>query len=276
MDSTKFERLVPGFLDTLPEKVAQIEAQADLSHVRDVVDDLYKHLRSMEGKTSMSRSRGYYHPSSVASEYFCPFEAVQARLKRPLADNKDPRGRLIVTEGSALHDILQGYHRAIYGDAFQPEVPTKDETLHMAGSCDGVLTVEQPFRMVIEYKSISSTTGLPAMGKLAHVLQAHCYEFMLGIGAGMVVYWDKSTNNIVGFPHVFDFQRFQAVIDRILMMEACVQENRMPTPKPHAFCSGCSARDICPSWADKVARRGGGARIHEPYDHHASIAEDLA
>ncbi len=272
MDSAKFESLVPGFLDELPEKVVQIEAQTDLSRVRDVVGDIYNYLRSMEGRTSMHRSLGYYHPSSVASEFFCPFEAVQARMKRPLADNKDPRGRLIVTEGSALHDILQGYCKNIYGDAFRSEVPLKCEPLHMAGSADGIVTLEQPFKMVLEFKSITSTAGLPEMGKLAHVLQAHCYEFMAGVGLGMVIYWDKSTNNIVGFPHTFSFQRFQAVVDRILMMEACVQENRMPTPRPHAFCSGCSTRDTCPSWTDRAARRG-GARTHEPYDHHASIVE---
>lgn len=270
MDSTKFDALLPGFLDELPRKVEDIEAQADLAHVRDVVNDTYSHMRSLMGVSSLERSKGYYHPSDVASEFFCPYAAVQPRLKRPAVDNKDPRSRLILQEGHAIHGILQRYHQAMYGDKFKPEVPARCEALHMAGSADGLLLLEKPYRMVLEYKTISTTAGLPEMGKLAHVLQAHCYEYMLDAGLGMVIYFDKSTNNIVGFPHTFSFQRFQTVIDRILMMEACVQENRMPTPKPNAFCAGCSARDTCSSWAAKQNMHG---REHQFYEHGPAISD---
>lgn len=258
MDFDLYNKLLPGYLDALPD-MEITGAEASITDVQDVVADIRDWVDSLQGTSSMERSKGYYHPSAVASEFFCPFEAVQPRLKVPSVHHKDLRSTLILDEGTALHGMLQGYCANIYGDAFQAEVPAKCEQLKMAGSCDGLLSLKDRPKMVLEFKSISTTDGM-RKAKPAHVLQAHCYEFMLGAPMGAVVYFDKANNGLAFFPHVFNFDPWQAVVDRIVAMELALAENRMPSPAPHRFCATCSYQDICPAF-----RKRGEPRGHDTY-----------
>jgi len=247
--------VAPHYADDLAERSEELLRPVDMSLVPDLGSALYKHLSSKIGTVPedlAKRATGFYHPSAVALDPFCAYDCIQSRLKVPGQYQKDPQGALRLDIGTQLHEVVQRYLIERFGTTGQAEVPLRYDPLFLAGHCDFILPLNG-FEAVVEIKTKNSTAG---MSKAVpwHKRQCHIYQFIRRAPVGIVLYVDLSTQDLLAFPHVFQFSVWQEVVDRILSMEAARLDNRDPTPTPHRYCPGCSSNWNCPSYQSRNNR----------------------
>jgi len=255
MEANFIDKLVPGYLDVLPDMYQATQLCTELTQTFNLQSDIYQFLNDKIGTSSDERSTGYYHPSEIATKFYCPYAAVSSRLKKHAIYYKEPVTTLVLDIGTYLHKMVQKYLKDIYGDACQIEVPLCFEPLHIAGSCDAIVTIDG-VKHAIEIKTKANTRGM-ASAVPEHIMQSTAYEFMSNSCFGTVLYVDKSTNMIHGFTHPFDLKAWDTFAEKILVLEATLQNNRLPTPVPHRYCPECHTRDECPAYREKhVVRMG--------------------
>jgi CRISPR/Cas system-associated exonuclease Cas4 (RecB family) len=246
----------PHYLRELAD-VSDELSNPDIRAVPDVVQMIHDLLRAQNGVQDVNRATGYYHPSSIASKFFCPLDTIQARMKAPAIHRHDTSTILNFETGHAMHDMIQKMLSKIFsgnGCKFSWEVPVVCEPLFIRGSCDGLIEQEDSQRVVVEIKTKNSTAGMrEALPE--HVMQAHIYQFVLRAPLGMVLYYDKAGTSLVAFAHAFRWTVWQEVERRVLLMEKHFQAGTLPEPRPHRFCNECSYRHACPKFSEMEAVR---------------------
>lgn len=212
------------------EKGTITEIMENLSLLEEINYHLWEDLNEDGGY----RSSGYYSPSSL------PYCARAMYYQRSGIEQRGclmPGTRIIFDIGHAVHDKIQGYITGALGeDAFQVEVSCVDEELHIRGSADGLLELDTE-RRLLEIKSISTKAfGSLASPKAEHLLQAHCYAYMLDTPLMWFLYYDKNSGKMKVFDAVFDKKIWGKVLDKLELVEKCVEKE---IPPPYEVGWGC-------------------------------------
>lgn len=255
MDFESLERVAPDYADDLSDRMDDLLCEVDMSRVPDLGRGIVKHLQAKIGTTPpdlAARATGYYHPSALAMDPFCPFDVMQSRMSIPGTYQKDPAGAIRLDIGSGMHEIVQKYLFELYGATGLAEETLVYEPLHLKGHCDFILKLNG-FEAIVEIKTKDTTAGLTKPVPW-HVRQCHIYQFIRKAPVGIVLYIDMTTKALISFPHTFRFNVWQEVVDRAVSMEAARLDGRMARPAPNRWCPNCSSNQVCPSYQSRTTR----------------------
>lgn len=214
----------------------------DVMEGMSLLEEINSHLWHQLNGTA-HRSSGYYSPSSLP---YCARAMYYQRIGVEQRNIILPGTRIIFDVGHAVHDTIQGYITGALGeDVFQIEVPCVDEELHIKGSADGVLDLDTE-RRLLEIKSIS-TKAFPSLAspKQEHLLQAHCYAYMLDTPLMWFLYYDKNNGSMKVFDVTFDKKIWGKALDKLERIERCVQKENPPPYEVGWGCKECKFRWHC-------------------------------
>jgi CRISPR/Cas system-associated exonuclease Cas4 (RecB family) len=190
------------------------------------------------------RSSGYYSPSSLA---YCARAMYYQRTEVEQRNCLEAQTRITFGVGHAVHDMLQSWLvEALGEDAVEMEVVCTDEDLHIKGAADGLLELEH-FRKLLEIKTISAK-GYADLSKPKpeHVLQTHCYAYMLDTPLIDYIYVSKEwPHEIKVFSTFFDRVVWGKARDKLESIEACVQAENPPPQEVGRGCWECKFRWHC-------------------------------
>jgi len=246
-DDATYERVLPKFLETAPDRIERLLAASKREKLRSISSEILKYLNDKNDEPdpdSITRSDGFYHPSELCD---CLLKAAHRRIKTPFIYRKAPKGRLRVDIGTACHQFLQGYMRDMYGDGALVEKKVWDETILISGHADTVLVFEGDVRILVEIKTKDSTDGMRRPLPM-HVKQATMYQYTENCALGTILYLDLTSRAMLDFPFLFDCKIFEEMMDRIALSEACISRGDMPPAEPTAFCSDCGVNHLCDYW----------------------------
>jgi CRISPR/Cas system-associated exonuclease Cas4 (RecB family) len=223
------------------EKIKKLEWQ-ELIDLPQIIDKYAKY----NSRSDAGRNTGYYHPSDLALEPFCPRHASLARLNLVKEETFNTNFFYTFEYGKFVHDFVEDLlSRCIY--TFKSNVPVIIEELKIKGSADGVYELENGQKVVVEIKTTSSNVTKPF---LHHELQLMTYQFALetNLGSLLYVYKPGSYSNLVNFKYFnvpFSFNKFKTILDRIMFIESCIANNTEIPAIECATCFTCPLRRTC-------------------------------
>lgn len=155
-----------------------------------------------EGKGELvhyPRSTERLHPSSFGPDACLQRVWYDLVGELPEIGNFEPKTLMIFQTGHAVHDLVQGLLKDMFGRRFQAEVPARIPELYITGSCDGVLELDSA-RAGLEIKSINDK-GFRALSgpKLPHLWQATTYSKALDLPFMVYLYFNKNTSDLVEY-----------------------------------------------------------------------------
>lgn len=161
-----------------------------------------------------------------------------------------PRMMRILDNGTAIHEVVQGYLGDCHEWWFAPEarIYTKVAGAWVRGSCDGVLIRRSDgYRVGVEIKTINHSEWMKlTKPKPGHVAQASVYARLQGLTWIVVLYWDKGTQDLKEFPVKYDAKRWRNIKARIRELKGYVDRRELPKFDP-ATCDTtfCAFVDVC-------------------------------
>ena len=192
------------------------------------------------------RSSGWYSPSSLP---YCARSMFYQRTGVEQIACLEPSTHITFGVGHAVHDMIQKWMlEAVGEDALQVEVPCMDEELHTRGSADGLFHLSF-LRRVLEIKTISQK-GFDGLTKpmAEHMMQAHCYAYMLDAPVIEFVYVNKGWSPggpIKTYMVLFDRIVWGKARDKLEMVEACVEAGNPPPQEISQKCWECRFKWHC-------------------------------
>jgi len=145
---------------------------------------------------------------------------------------QDPRMMRVLDNGTAVHEVIQGYlaDHPEWFFAKESRVYKKVAGAWIRGSCDGVLIRRSDgYRVGIEIKTIAHAEFLKlTKPKESHVRQASIYAKLQGLHWIVVVYWDKDKQNIKDFPVEYDPELWRETKKRVRRLKAYVDAGKIP------------------------------------------------
>lgn len=175
---------------------------------------------------------------------------------------QDPRMQRILDNGSAIHEVIQGYlaDHPEWFFAKEARALVEVDGALVRGSCDGVLIRrDDGYRFGIEIK----TKAHAAFMKLTkpdpwHVVQASIYARLMGLYWITIIYWDKDKQHLKEFPVEYDASRWKAIRKRVRYLKKFVDSGTLPefdaTTCDPTFCQYvdyCTKKGGKPSLAKK-------------------------
>jgi len=207
-----------------------------------LVEEINIYLDAINKKDAR-RSTGYFSPSSIP---YCGRAMYYQRSGEVQNECLFPGTRIIFDIGTAIHGVLQDYiTKALGDDCFRTEVFCRDDELHLIGSADGLLDLPYD-RRLLEIKSISPKgfKGL-AKPKSEHLMQAHCYAYMLDAPMLWFLYYEKSLGEMRLFTETFDKRIWGKVTDKLERIERCVEKGNPPPKELGYTCKECRYSWCC-------------------------------
>lgn len=216
----------------------------------DVIDLLVSLVRK-ELAGPWTREVGVYHPSSVNKDA-CKLALYFDRMGTPPKPSHDVSLQWIFDEGHGTHESIQSRLRRHLG--FHNEIKIRINSLHVAGSADGVFVRED---WVLEIKSIGesgfSTLTRP---KEDHIWQLHLYMFAFDIPRGQLLYVNRNNGARRTFRVKFDPQVWGQIVELLEEVEGHVQRREPPVVTPVPFvCRNCKFAYCCPSFQPRTSQR---------------------
>lgn len=209
--------------------------------------------KSLCGKYSMGCGRQMYY------DYTCA----------PSEQAWDPRMRKLLDTGSAIHAQLQGYLEVIAANSdgseeFIPEAdidPEKNpvaQQMDLSGHADGeysVIAGVDKIRFGLEIKTINEAGYQKTKSPHPeHLMQGTIYQKCLDLPLIVFLYYNKNDSSVAEFVHVFEEQRWEAIVKKINMVREHALREVPPEQETGWHCSNCKYKTIC-----KPPRRGRGA-----------------
>lgn len=147
-----------------------------------------------------------------------------------------PRMLRILDNGTAIHNVVQDY----LGDSHEwwfvkeARVYKKVAGAWVRGSCDGVLIRRKDlYRVGVEIKTINHDEWTKlTKPKPGHVLQASIYAKLQNLKWIVILYWDKSTQNLKEFVVRFNRKRWKDIKKRVRQLKKYVDSKRIPKYDP--------------------------------------------
>lgn len=179
----------------------------------------------------------------------------------------DPRMRKLLDTGSAIHAQLQGYLEVIAAnsdgaESFTPEAeidPNENEVgqkMDTSGHTDGIYTVVVPgdkVRFGIEIKTINEAGYQKTRGPHPeHIMQGTIYQKCLDLPLMVFLYYNKNDSSVAEFVHVFDPERWDAIVRKLNKVRECAFLDAPPEQETGWHCSNCKYKVIC----NPPSRRG--------------------
>jgi len=172
---------------------------------------------------------------------------------------QEPRLQRILDNGTAIHEVIQGY----LGDHpewwFAREARIYEEVAGawVRGSCDGVLIRRSDgYRVGVEIKTIAHAEFMKlTKPKPVHVMQASIYARLQKLHWIVILYWDKDKQHIKDFPVAYSREHWTATKNRIKYLKAYVDRGDLPAFNPEqcdpTFCQ----------FVDHCAKKGGKPQL---------------
>ena len=166
-----------------------------------------------------------------------------------------PRMQRILDNGTAIHEVIQGYLSNLTEWYFVKEsrVLKKVAGAWIRGSCDGVLIHRETlYKFAIEIKTISHDEFLKlTKPKPWHIRQASVYAKLQGLRFVVILYWDKNTHNLKEFTVEVDEELWKEVRGRVKKLIGFVERRELPE-----FNAEQCDPTFC-QYVDHCAKRGG-------------------
>jgi len=223
------------FLDTTNTKASNIKS-------------LYReYLKSMNNNNRKS-SVGMFSPSMLA---YCPRQQALKFIGADTSPTKIPNKlRLILEEGTAIHDLIQGILKNIYGDLFIPEVTLISKQYKISGRCDGIFKFDSG--AILEIKGIGKS-GFKSLYKPKedHVRQLNTYLKITGFDIGYLWYFCRDDLSDIMFTIGFSQELWEGDYKILQDIEKSIEENKWPV-RDDGNCIMCRYSHVCKS--DKLPR----------------------
>ena len=199
---------------------------------------------------SDNRGEGYYHPSDLSLDEFCPWRASRPRLGVSGVVEKNP-AQTIFDMGHVIHELIQRYLREIFDDNFKAEQLIEIPDLKIRGHTDGILDLGSD-KIVLEIKS---TSTFPPQPPSYHKRQVAVYMAATKVPRAIILYAEKPKEvfkpvRVRQFDLTFDKQDLAMVVRRAIFMEIYIKEGKADElPRiTGSVCFTCNYRSICPEY----------------------------
>lgn len=177
-----------------------------------------------------TRERKYFRPSML---HGCDRQNVFHYTRAPSKPQRqEPRMMRILDNGTAVHEVLQGYlsdHPDVW---FAPEsrILVEINDAWVRGSCDGVLIRRSDgYRWGIEIKTIAHDEFMKlSKPKKEHIAQAMIYMAVQKLYWITIIYWDKDKQHLKEYPIAFDPVLWKQTQERIKHLVSYVNANTLP------------------------------------------------
>jgi hypothetical protein len=179
-----------------------------------------------DAMASRQDERGFLRPSSLwKCDRMCVFHLCRAPQN---PQKQDARMQRILDQGTATHEVMQGYlaDHPEYWFAPEARVDTVVAGVRVRGSCDGILIRRSDgYRFGIEIK----TKGNDAFNKLTkpdpdHILQASLYAKLNNVWWITIIYWDKDKQFLKEYPVCYDPAVWASIEERVAAIKTMADE----------------------------------------------------
>jgi CRISPR-associated protein Cas4 len=184
---------------------------------------------------------GFYYPSLLPScllrQYWIYREGHTVSLEKSG----------IFKIGELFHEFLTGVLKSEETLTVESEKPVilavkhGDKWVRLSGRIDVLLNCES-VKTIVEVKSISK---LPERPLEHHVMQIQPYMLALGVEKTILVYLEKTDLSWRIFEVSFNSNVFEKMVERAVMLDEALTEDRAPKPEPSWECRYCEFRERC-------------------------------
>lgn len=198
----------------------------------------------------------FFRPSMIGG---CARQNVLHYRHAPTHPSRqNPRMLRILDNGTAIHEVVQGYlaDHPEWWFAKESRVQVKVAGALIRGSCDGVMIRRRDlYRFGVEIKTMAHEGFMRVNAPTdAHKLQARIYAKLQGLHWIVVLYWDKDKQHLKAFPVKDDPREWGSFKERVRELKAMVDSGDLPKYDPQT----CSAPDGFCEFEDVCRRKPGG------------------
>lgn len=206
------------------------------------VDERLDQIFREELRRPWERTIGVYHPSSIHPGR-CKRELYHDRLGTQPRPSHRSYMQSIFDEGHGSHEMIQRRLRGGHA-GFQEELRVEIPDLHVAGSMDGLFSVED---WILEIKTMGeSTFSSLVQPKEMHVWQVHLYMFGLDIPRTQLLYVNRNNGRRRNFKVLFSVDVWEQVVAFLQDIEGMFQRGEEPPVIQDKYtCGMCKFQYYC-------------------------------